>query len=320
MATFDSAEQGKPEVDAITTEKEQYLKDFADRVFAVAENEYQGGLASKNTAKSFLHASVFFESLKHFAPLTEETLGRIRYSKWKATEIVNAIAEGRVPGPDGLAERQLDEEMNGAGAGAPVDVPSSPAFGSSSYAARPPAAQTKPSSGSPAVQGYASAPQPSLSDSGDVPDVPVFSQLQLSSQRPPSQPLNYSGSNGSLPTANQRASPVLPKAPSPAPQPNSMAVDPPQIQPTQGARPPHESNHHAPRTSAGFTQFVSSRVNIASKPAYTSSSSNANADVDVILDATKFCKNAISALQFDDPDTAVKHLRAALRTLTGSEH
>lgn len=295
-------------------EKETYLQDFAERVFSVAETEYQSGAASKNTAKSFLHASVFFEAMKHFAPLTEETLGRIRYSKWKATEIVTAISEGRVPGPDGAVERSLDEEMNGP-TGA---VPSSPSFGDMSYAARPPAASPSPTAYMPAPAPVA-APQKTLHDSGsdlDLPDVPVFSHSQLASQR------GFSAAPGAGAAQPNRASPPqfhqqppasspspqFPSIPSPSPSSNQMAVDP-----APGPRPPHDSAGGAQRPSAGFTQFISSRVVYSPKPVN-------NANINVILEATKLSKNAISALQFDDPETAIKNLRAALTVLTGSDH
>lgn len=300
-------------MDAITSDKENYLREFAERVFAVAENEFQSGAASKNTAKSFLHASVFFESMKHFAPLSEETLGRIRYSKWKATEIVNAIAEGRVPGPEGAAERSLDEEMNGIPAGSPMDIPSSPAFGNASYAARLPAASPSPTAFAPAP---VSNNNKSLHDSGsdlDLPDVPVFSQSQLSSQRPAQQPGAGAGAargspQFSQPPSSSSPSPQFPQVPGPVhPSSNQMAVD---VAP--GPRPPHEAAHAA-RPTAGFTNFISSRVVYSPKPVNNSS-------IDVILEATKFSKNAISALQFDDPETAIKNLRSALRVLTGSDH
>lgn len=77
-----------------------------------------------------------------------------------------------------------------------------------------------------------------------------------------------------------------------------------------GPHPPHETAQPKGNSMA-FNQFLSSRVQY--KP-------TGNANIDVILEATKFSKNAISALQFDDPETAVKNLRAALKALTGQDH
>lgn len=306
---LDIIESGKAEVDAITSAKEAHLRDFADRVFSVAEGEYQSGGATKNTARSFLHASVFYEALKHFSPLTEEILGLIRYSKWKATEIMTAITEGRVPGPDGASERQLDEEMNGHAA---PEVPEVPSFGNMSYAA--PATTVVP-------QRPVSSPKP-LSDSGDLdlPDVPVFSQSQLNAQ-------NRSSGLGAGMSANSRPT-SQPQPPSfQAPQHTGFNHSTHSSAPMHSQAPLQQDaslgspNGHsaaaplgassAPKSNQAFNNFISSRVVIAPK--------STPANIDVILEATKFSKNAISALQFDDPETAIKNLRAALRILTGSD-
>lgn len=304
--------------------KEEYLTNFATNVFTHAEEEYQSGNATKNTAKSFLHASVFFESLKHFAPLSEEVNGKIRYSKWKATEIMTAIQEGRRPGPAGVSEMQLDEEMNGAGAGGgngmPVDVPDVPSFGNMSYAASPMSQFQQSPLQQPQRPASTPAAKPNLKDSGDLdlPDVPVFSHSQLSTQQarpsaPPSQPQYNSAPNNFSSGAPQQS----PFGAHPSSQPSSF-TQPHQQQHMQepqqqhGPRPPHESSAPVPKpTSSGFNQFIQSRVVYQPK--------SAPANIDVILEATKFSKNAISALQFDDPETAVKNLRAALRVLTGSD-
>lgn len=294
-------------MDAITSTKEQYLRDFADRVFSVAENEFQTGAATKNTARSFLHASVFFEALKHFSPLTEEILGRIRYCKWQATAIMNAIAEGRTPGPDGLSEKQLEEEMNGTG---PSDVPDVPSFGAMSYAAPSP---------SVATQRPPSQPK-NLSDSADLdlPDVPVFSQSQLNTQgRAAANPMNFNTATrpNNQPAQNSFQAPqnfAAPQFNPSAPQANvrpSQSPQPDTSSPPPAAAAPNTA--HKGNTQA-FTTFISSKVVIPKK--------TASATIDVILEATKYSKNAISALQFDDPETAIKNLRAALQILTGSDY
>ena len=272
-------------MDAITQSKEAYLRDFSEKVFGVAEGEYQAGKATKNTARSFLHASVFFEALRQFGPLSEDVNGRIRYSKWKATEIMTAISEGRAPVPAGLSEKQLEEEMNGT---TPSDVPDGPSFGQMSYAAAP-AVSSPPVR--PAAAPTTSAPK--LSDSGDLdlPDVPVFSQSQLSSQRAAQAPYTPPITYQPPPSASQ-------SAPSQSQQLVSKPQDPVPMRTT---------------TSSGFNNFISSKVVIPPKAA-------SPASIDVILEATKFSKNAISALQFDDPETAIKNLRAALRVLTGQDH
>lgn len=103
----------------------------ADKVFDKANAEDRAGLATKGTAKSFYAAGTFYEILQQFyggkegrredggacagAGDDDETGGekeeeeeeeekRRLYCKWKATDIINAIKEGRTPAPGGYQE------------------------------------------------------------------------------------------------------------------------------------------------------------------------------------------------------------------------
>ncbi|CAG8680482.1 23030_t:CDS:2 [Gigaspora margarita] len=78
---------------------EAYVENFGLRVFMNADNEDRAGKASKKTAKNFLAAAVFLELLKVFGPLNSEIEEKIRYAKWKATDIVKALKEGQTPTP-----------------------------------------------------------------------------------------------------------------------------------------------------------------------------------------------------------------------------
>ncbi|CAG8566929.1 10319_t:CDS:2 [Dentiscutata heterogama] len=78
---------------------EAYVENFGLKVFMNADNEDRAGKATKKTAKNFLAAAVFLELLKVFGPLNSEIEEKIRYAKWKATDIVKALKEGQVPTP-----------------------------------------------------------------------------------------------------------------------------------------------------------------------------------------------------------------------------
>jgi vacuolar protein sorting-associated protein VTA1 len=97
----------------------------ADRVFDKADGEDQAGLADKGTAKTFYAAGTFYEILQQFydgkggeveddeetAEQKQEEEHRRVYCKWKATEILNAIKEGREPTPGGYKEqRQIEDD------------------------------------------------------------------------------------------------------------------------------------------------------------------------------------------------------------------
>ncbi|KAI8985960.1 Vta1 like-domain-containing protein [Pilobolus umbonatus] len=85
-----------------------HVEDFALKVFINADNEDRSGKASKKTAKTFLAASTFLETLKTFGEVDSEVEGKIKYAKWKATDIMKALREGRVPTPGPPGEENDD--------------------------------------------------------------------------------------------------------------------------------------------------------------------------------------------------------------------
>jgi vacuolar protein sorting-associated protein VTA1 len=82
---------------------------FALKIFLAADNEDRSGQASKKTARLFLVASHFMETLRVFGEVGEEIEDRIRYAKWKASDIVKALNEGRQPvaGPPGAKDESI---------------------------------------------------------------------------------------------------------------------------------------------------------------------------------------------------------------------
>ncbi|KAI8373404.1 Vta1 like-domain-containing protein, partial [Choanephora cucurbitarum] len=107
---LDALEAQKKTIDdeAITNDLVGYahVENFALKVFLNADNEDRAGKAGKKTAKTFLAASIFLELLKTFGDLDPEVESKIRYAKWKATDIMKALREGRVPTPGPPHEEQ----------------------------------------------------------------------------------------------------------------------------------------------------------------------------------------------------------------------
>jgi vacuolar protein sorting-associated protein VTA1 len=110
----------------------------ADRVFDKADSEDRAGVANKGTARSFYAAGTFYEILQQFhneeivnkmnndidpvvdndvdedeasvmEHIEEENQRRI-YCKWKATDILNAIKEGRSPTPGGYQQQKQEND------------------------------------------------------------------------------------------------------------------------------------------------------------------------------------------------------------------
>lgn len=114
---------------------------MADRVFDKADGEDRSGMADKDTAKTFYAAGTFYEILQQFyegkndedeskEKIEEEEQKRL-YCKWKATEILNAIKEGREPIPGGYQQQQPEPEgadTSEAVTSSMTELPSPPAM------------------------------------------------------------------------------------------------------------------------------------------------------------------------------------------------
>lgn len=109
---------------------------FADSIFDKALSEDRAGVADKNTAKTFYAAASFYEILGQFydkveegeekPPEQEEEDEKRKFGKWKATEILKAIREGRKPTPGGYG----DEDANDGAMADPAPMGGEPdAFG-----------------------------------------------------------------------------------------------------------------------------------------------------------------------------------------------
>lgn len=107
-------EKEKAAMDNFTKDEAAFLcRKFAYSIFERVDAEDRAGNAGKSTAKSFYAAASFLEILAQFSSDEEqaqEDKKKIVYSKWKATEILKAIKEGRTPTPGGYKEDELVEE------------------------------------------------------------------------------------------------------------------------------------------------------------------------------------------------------------------
>ncbi|GBG31941.1 Vacuolar protein sorting-associated protein VTA1-like [Hondaea fermentalgiana] len=113
---MDMLEEKKKEEPTLsdTLECEDVIRSYAKEKLTEAENEYMDGAANKNTARRYYAAASFFEVLATFSPdkkIDDATKKSALFAKWRATEILKAIKEGRppVPSEEELA-RTRDEE------------------------------------------------------------------------------------------------------------------------------------------------------------------------------------------------------------------
>ena len=127
-------EKEKPAMDNFTRDEAAFLcRKFAEGVFNKADAEDRAGKASKATAKVFYAAASFLQMLEQFTDDEEdeseqvaEDKKRIVYSKWKSTEILKAIKEGREPTPGGYGEDEEEEEEETPEAGVETALDGAP--------------------------------------------------------------------------------------------------------------------------------------------------------------------------------------------------
>lgn len=114
---LEDLEGEKAAMDNFSREEAAFLcRKFATSIFDRADGEDRMGMASKTTAKTFYAAANFLDILQQFYNDGDDSVERaddrkrIIYAKWKATEILKALKEGREPTPGGYGEEELESE------------------------------------------------------------------------------------------------------------------------------------------------------------------------------------------------------------------
>ncbi|KAI9312763.1 hypothetical protein BX666DRAFT_1865814 [Dichotomocladium elegans] len=172
-----------------------YIENFALKVFLNADNEDRAGKASRKTAKTFLAASIFLELLRTFGDLDPEIEVKIKYSKWKATDIIKALKEGRAPTPGAPGE----SEAAACGDDFPEDMPTQPPSSISEFPSPPSnfTASTNSMSSTPA----ADPSQPTFSHPPQTPATPSTPPNPPTTASPPVTP-SQSASRSVAPVAH----------------------------------------------------------------------------------------------------------------------
>jgi vacuolar protein sorting-associated protein VTA1 len=114
-------EREKPVTDNFSRAEAALLcRKFANEVFDNADVEDRMGNATKGTARTFYAAASFLQILEQFSEADgdvefAEDKKKILYSKWKSTEILKAVTEGRTPTPGGYVSVVADEDRQAGG-------------------------------------------------------------------------------------------------------------------------------------------------------------------------------------------------------------
>ncbi|KAL3788212.1 hypothetical protein HJC23_004679 [Cyclotella cryptica] len=165
---------------------------MADRVFDKADGEDRAGLADKGTAKTFYAAGTFYEILQQFyeeekkdgdvdddtrTQIEEEEKKRL-YCKWKATDILNAIKEGREPTPGGYQQQHEQDEDDDVPVTSPLNSTTT-AHSSSKNDELPPAPEMPPPDLFMSVAEETSKHPNLQHDIGDIVPPPSYDGVEL---------------------------------------------------------------------------------------------------------------------------------------------
>ena len=290
----------KAAMDTFTRDESKFLcQKFAEKIFDKADQEDRSGGSNRNTARTFYAAASFLEILQQFyqdddgsEELAEQKKKSV-YCKWKATEILKAIKEGRTPTPGGYgedtAEDTTEEGNEEPETGVEIDL-SGPA---------PPAVET--------VDDDSDDQKEEEEDAGDGSGDEEGTEVQLGP--PPAYPVGI----------EPVAPPILPPAPPVGPPMGVAPVAPPMDIPkppltfnlppaAPSVAPPPAAPKPAPRPvvkpkKKAFFNMGSSKKN---------SKKTNKAE---IADATELTRFALAALEDKDVDLAAQRLEQALQVL-----
>ncbi|KPV77422.1 uncharacterized protein RHOBADRAFT_51277 [Rhodotorula graminis WP1] len=352
-----------------------YIENFGLKLFSQADNEDRKSKATRLTARKFLAAANFLELLSIFGEPTSENRDKIKYAKWKASDIAKAFREGRTPTPGpvgGLQEgdedavetsrvtdaeaKELSQELAALGTGdeararpplegatpAESTTPATAAAGSATHTAKsvaddepvsypfPQQPTTLPSAPAAAASDDEGEEEEPGSDFVDdeqpppsraaTPPVPSFLDQPASTS---GEPVTPGGPVTPVPETHQTSDLPVPQA--------HVAFDPPAfpsaVFPSAPALPPQQPHPPPPHGAAAppsARSLAPTSVAARAPPAAAAAAPPPVApppprrdeyDPMEVAQMQKHCRWAVSALNYDDFETARKELRLALAML-----
>lgn len=300
-----------------------YVENFALDTFTRAEQAQRDNKVTRQTADTFQAAATFFDTLAIWGAPDQEVAAKTKFAKFHALRIAKAIKSGEDPnatnpvveepqppsaevGEDGIEQELKDlETQNG-----------------SNY--QPPRVESTAGSGQPS-RAESTAPNGQLNLPPDVPPNAISPLDPAKSDRQGSVGGGYFPSLPSAPTTTTITTPPThdPAISSPndtdrdfggqdiahAPPPASMHTAA-----TAAAAAPSPSSFYNPPAQPLPPTLAPAPAAFAPPPP-APPSTGYNIDDDSIAQAQKRAKWAISALNFEDVETAVRELRGALTAL-----
>ncbi|EKV05226.1 Vacuolar protein sorting-associate Vta1, N-terminal [Penicillium digitatum] len=303
-----------------------YVEQFGLEVFGRAEAAMNANKVTKQTADTFQAAATFLELCSIWGPMDPELAGRIKFAKFHAVRIVKAFKAGENPNATNPTPKQ-EEEL--------VDDPDVQAFDESvaEQASKPRQASIEEIPDESDRFGRELAQLSTLDESfhpsrtSSTPHTPPkIPSVPRNAPGFPPQPMDDDSITGGLELPSTPATiGGLSSAPKLPDTPTAFQSFPPPSEDMSISTPDQASFYDTPSASAPIQPPVATTLApspaahapVASAP-YVPSQPSHGLDDNAVQLAQKHARWAVSALTFDDVDTAIKELRNSLKCLGAS--
>lgn len=310
-----------------------YIENFALETFSRGEDAQRNNKVTKQTADTFQASATFMDLLTIWGPLETEFAAKSKFAKFHALRIARAIKAGEDPN---ASNPVIEESPSAPQAPVEDDLETQlKALENEEKAYQPPTVESAPDSR------ITSRPQSTFQTSPlaqpTLPTIDVPSTQPAEHDVSPIEPADVNSRAGSVGGGYFPAVPGEPSGPAAPIEPPHISSDPadfynapqpPPSAPTAGdfgglPQGSAASSNAAPPPPAALPAFSPppAAVPVATVRApmvVASPAGGYNTDDESIMSAQKHAKWAISALNFEDVDTAVKELRIALNSLGAS--
>ncbi|EEP81836.1 predicted protein [Uncinocarpus reesii 1704] len=337
------------------TAGQAYVEQFGLETFHRADNAVRANKASLQTADTFQAAATFLELGQIWGQIDPETAAKIKFAKFHALRIAKAVKAGEDPNlSNPAAEGRENEDTVPMESNTPsIEVPDNSGM-PAPRRLRQPSVEEVPDDFDSVQRRLAaqSSADESIHPSRSSSRAPPHPENQ---RQPPSAPtsnipspsipgmMDLDGDLRQRPShLSQATIPDLPAAPSDFPPgsptsgmgtPTHLGAPPnafPSLNTFQSFPPPAVASQEPPRAASpkDFERIAHARKPsitpstvppppkpVQPMPSYGATTGNSVVDEDAMAQAQKHARWAVSALNFDDVNTAVKELRNALRLL-----
>ncbi|KAK1145937.1 hypothetical protein N8T08_003884 [Aspergillus melleus] len=338
---LETFKEENPDNDTVTdaVAANAYVEEFGLEVFARAEATMRANKVTKQTADTFQAAATFLELCQIWHALEPELAVKIKFAKYHALRIAKAIKAGEDPNmtnpvieEDNLEPKEDDPEVQAIVQSLPpADPENLPGQQQPSVEEAPDESSAQPSGSTPTLPQVPTA----FADSRPIQHNAPSPGMDVDNDQ--GAPLNLPSAPGTF--ASSASAPTLPDTPTQigrhhsSGDPNAFqSFPPPSSSPDRsptGTSFDAKAFYNSNRSTPPLAQPSPEPLPVVSRPApqpmpsaahipvaSTPSSANASAvDDNAIAQAQKHARWAVSALTFDDVDTAIKELKNSLKQL-----